>query len=260
MSDWSSGAAYEPYVGRWSRLVAREFLAWLAVPTGARWVDVGCGTGALTSTVSATAAPKEVVGVDLSLPYVGYAAAHHAGAAFVAGNAMALPIRTAWADATVSGLALNFVPDPARAAGEMRRVTKPGGTVAAYVWDYAGEGSGFIRSFWDAAAEVDPGAKDHDEGSRFPLCAEEPLALLFAGLDALTVESITVPMVFRDFADLWDPFHGAQGPAATYLAALPPETQDAVRDRLRDRLPTRPDGSIPLTARAWAVKGIRRAD
>ena len=257
---WASGAAYESYVGRWSRLVAGEFLAWLGVPPGARWLDVGCGTGALTGVILEVAAPREVVGVDASEGFVGHARRQVADsrARLEVGDALALPAETGTVDAAVSGLVLNFVPDPQRAAAEMARVTRPGGTVGAYVWDYAGQMQ-LMRHFWDAAGELNPTARELDEGRRFPLCRPGPLAELFrsAGLDRVEVRPIDVPTRFRDFDDYWAPFLGGQGPAPGYAMSLGEEHRAALRERLRARLPVDPDGSIPLVARAWAVRGHR---
>jgi SAM-dependent methyltransferase len=255
---WAVGAAYEPYVGRWSRQVAAAFLGWLAVPPGSRWLDVGCGTGAVTSAVLAGAAPARVVGVDPSAGFVGYAAARVAAGpavGFAVGDARALPLRDRAVDAVVSGLMLNFVPEPSRAIAEMVRVCD--GVVAAYVWDYA-EGMGFMRAFWDAAAAVDPAAPD--EGPRFPLCRPEPLGAAFAdaGLADVEVEAVEIPTRFRDFDDFWDPFLGGQGAAPAYAMSLSEPHRDALRERLRAGLPYGPDGAIDLTARAWAVRGHRR--
>ena len=212
---WDSGAAYEAYVGRWSRPVARGFVGWLAVPPGLRWLDVGCGTGALARTVLALAAPREVVGVDPSPAYVAFARERvkDPRARFEVGDARAMRADDASFDAVVSGLVLNFVPEPERALSEMARVARPGGVVAAYVWDYA-EGMRMMRHFWDAAVELDPEAVELDEGRRFPLCAPEPLADLFrgAGLTDVEVRAIEVPTVFRDFDDYWPPFLGGQDP------------------------------------------------
>ena len=257
---WASGAAYEPYVGRWSRLVAREFLAWLAVPPGSRWLDVGCGTGALAETILAVASPAAVVGIDPSAGYVAYARerVRDERAGFEVGDARALPYPDASYDAVVSGLVLNFVPDPARAAGELARVARPGGVVAAYVWDYAGEMQ-LMRHFWDAAAALDPAVRDLDEGRRFPLCQPEPLARIFrgAGLADVATRAIDVPTHFRDFDDYWSPFLGGQAPAPRYAMSLSEERRAALRERLRAALPTEPDGAIRLLARAWAVRGTR---
>lgn len=254
---WASGDAYEPYVGRWSRLVAREFLEWLSVAPGKQWLDVGCGTGALTGTILALAAPARVMGVDPSEGFLGYARRHvdDRRAVFAVGSAMSLPAQDGSFDAVVSGLVLNFVPDPPAGAGEMVRVTRAAGVVGAYVWDYAG--MELIRSFWDAAVDLDPEAGSLAEAGRFPLGRPEPLRALFegAGLADVEVRAIDVPTPFRDFDDYWAPFLGGQGPAPSYLLSLPEERRVAVRERVRSMLPIAPDGTIDLTARAWAAAG-----
>jgi SAM-dependent methyltransferase len=255
---WAAGGAYEPYVGRWSRLVAREFLAWLAVGEGAGWLDVGCGTGALTQTMLTVANPAAVLGIDPSPGYVAYARTQSTDrrAQFAVADAGRLPIADARMDAVVSGLVLNFVPDPDQAVREMVRVTRAGGRVAAYVWDYAGKME-LIRCFWDAAAVVGPAAVELDEGRRFGLCRPEPLACVFqdAGLVEVRTRPIDLATRFRDFADYWTPFLGGQGPAPGYAMSLQAEQRTALREELRARLPVAPDGSISLVARAWAVQG-----
>jgi SAM-dependent methyltransferase len=255
---WALGGAYERYVGRWSRLVAREFLAWLAVANGRRWLDVGCGTGALSQSILEQGAPSTVIGIDASSGFVDHARGRISDprASFRVGDAQALPFEDAAFDAAVSGLVLNFVPDPARMVGAMRRVVKPGGVVAVYVWDYAGEMQ-LMRYFWDAAAALDPTARDLAEGLRFPQCRPEPLAELAraAGLDEVTTRSLDVATTFPDFDDYWTPFLGGQGPAPAYCTSLTEERRAALRERIRAALPIRPDGSVALIARAWAVKG-----
>jgi SAM-dependent methyltransferase len=256
--SWADGDRYEAYVGRWSRPVARQFLAELEVPAGRRWLDVGCGTGALTEQILSVAEPSAVVGVDPSADFVAHAAGHVSDprAAFRQGTAQELPLDGTPFDAVVSGLVLNFVPDPDAAVAEMRRVLGPGGVVAAYVWDYA-DGMQFMRCLWDAAAELDPVARELDEGLRFPLCRPEPLRTLFAdaGLEEVVVEEIVVPTVFAGFDDYWSPFLGGTGPAPAYAMSLSEGDRAALREVLRSRLPTDPDGAIRLTARAWAVRG-----
>ncbi|MCW2879464.1 MAG: methyltransferase, S-adenosyl-L-methionine (SAM)-MTase protein [Sphaerisporangium sp.] len=256
---WSVGDAYEAYVGRWSRPVAEAFLHWLDLPAGRRWLDVGCGTGALTGTVLALADPADVVGVDTSEGFLANARARivDTRSSFRAGDARALPFPDRGFDAVVSGLALNFVPDPGRAAAEFARVAVSGGVAATYVWDYA-EGMAMLRYFWDAASALDPAAAELDEGRRFPMCRPESLSELWAdaGMDDVTVQAIEVPTVFADFDDYWRPFLGGQGPAPGYLMSLTDERRRALHDLLRGRLPFGLDGSIPLTARAWAVRGI----
>jgi SAM-dependent methyltransferase len=258
MTNWTVGDAYEPYVGRWSRLVAREFLAWLAIPPGGHWLDVGCGTGALSATILSLASPETVTGVDQSEGYVAYAREHvpDGRAAFKVGDAQHLPFEDARFDAVVSGLVLNFLPQPGRAVVEMARVARPGGVVAAYVWDYAGQMQ-LMRHFWDAAAELDPAARELDEGRRFPLCQPEPLEQLFraAALREVAARPIDVPTLFLDFDDYWSPFLGDQGPAPGYAMSLSEERRAGLRERIRARLPRAADGSIPLLARAWAVRG-----
>ena len=258
MSVWAVGSPYEAYVGRWSRLVAHELLSWLGVPSGGRWLDVGCGTGALSETILRESSPAEVLGIDPSDGFVAHARARIGDerARFELGDAQALPFADGTFDAVTSGLVLNFVPSPERGVTEMVRVARPGGTVAAYVWDYAGAMQ-LIRRFWDAAVALDPNARDLDEGRRFPLCRPEALERLFSdsGLASVAVRPIDVPTVFRDFDDYWSPFLGGQGPAPSYVASLDEDRRVALRERLRAALPADDDGSIHLIARAWAVRG-----
>jgi SAM-dependent methyltransferase len=257
---WASGDAYEPYVGRWSRLVAADFLRWIDSPGSGRWVDVGCGTGAVTAAVLRLGSPDLVVGVDPSPGYVAYARRHivepRAGFAVAAGTA--LPFGDGDVDVVISGLVLNFVPEPSHAVAEMARVVRRGGTVGAYVWDYAGEMQ-LMRHFWDAAGELDPRARELDEGVRFPLCRPEPLAAMFeaADLTDVRVRPIDVVTRFRDFDDYWAPFLGGQAPAPGYAMSLTEERRAALRERIRAGLPYAADGSITLVARAWAVRGRR---
>jgi SAM-dependent methyltransferase len=255
---WAAGKFYEPYVGRWSRLTAREFLAWLDVPAQRAWLDVGCGTGALSEIILEQSSPRSVKGLDPSTGFVDYARAHiqDARATFNVADAQSLPIEPAQFDTAVAGLVLNFVPKPSLAVQEMARAVKPGGVVAAYVWDYAGKME-LMRYFWDAAVALDPGALELDEGRRFPLCGPDPLAALFkeGGLQDIEVRPIDVPTRFRDFDDYWTPFLGGQAPAPGYAMSLTEERRNALRERLRSKLPVAGDGSIPLIARAWAARG-----
>jgi SAM-dependent methyltransferase len=255
---WEGGDAYERYVGRWSRLVARQFVAWLARPAGERWLDVGCGTGALSRVVLETASPSELFGVDRSEGFIAHARSQTSDtrARFEAGNADALTFAPARFDVSVSGLVLNFVPRPDAMLSEMGRVARAGGLVAIYVWDYAGEMQ-LIRYFFDAAAALDSSARVLDEGRRFPICKPEPLHALFeaAGLRNVQTRRIDVPTVFRDFGDYWSPFLGGQGPAPSYALSLDEKHRALLREYLRGHLPTQPDGSIHLIARAWAVRG-----
>jgi SAM-dependent methyltransferase len=256
--SWDSGGAYELWVGRWSRKVAEEFIDWLAVSRGRTWGDVGCGTGALVERILASSDPAGVLAIDRSEAYV-LEARNRSGDSrvrFEVGDACALTWAPQTCDVTVSGLVLNFVPDSAAMAREMVRVTRPGGRVAAYVWDYAG-GMQMIRHFWDVALEFNRGDSKLDQAERFPLCQPGPLKQLFrrAGLVSVSARAIDVPTVFRDFDDYWRPFLGKQGAAPTYLASMPAETRDRIRVALKARLVAAADGSIAMTARAWAVQG-----
>lgn len=257
---WDDGAAYEPYIGRWSRVVAQRFVEWLAVPAGGAWLDFGCGTGALSQTILAQADPRLVVGCDRSPGFIAFAQAHTQDprARFGLAALPDLPRMDGGFDAAVAGLVLNFLPVPQDGVHEMRARVKPGGTVAAYVWDYA-ERMELIRRFWDVAVELDDHAQPLDEAVRFPLCRPEPLALLFlvADLRAVSVRSIEIPTVFASFDDLWTPFLSGQGPAPGYARSLSSYRQAELRETLRERLAAAPDGTIALSARAWAVKGVR---
>lgn len=255
---WTSGSAYESYVGRWSRLVATAFLDWLAVSPGSSWLEVGCGTGVLTDEIVRTMSPARVTALDASAAYVDFARARvkDPHATFEVGDARALPHADHSVDAVVSGLVLNFVPQPASAVQQMRRVAAAGGVVAAYVWDYQ-EGTQLMRYFWDAAVALDSSAASLDEGRRFPVCRPDTLAALFAdaGLRDVETRAIEIPMRFRDFDDYWSPFLGGQGPAPGYVMQLDASRRERLRERLRSTLPTAPDGAIDLRARAWAVRG-----
>jgi SAM-dependent methyltransferase len=253
---WERGSPYERYIGRWSRQVAPLFLAWLGIAPGKRWLDVGCGTGALCAAIVDGCEPASVSGVEPSAGFRALAAQALGGRVAVHdGSAAALPLPDAGVDVTVSGLVLNFVPDLPAALAEMKRVTVPGGTIAAYVWDYAG-GMELIRWFWDVASELDPEAARLHEGVRFPLCHPDALLAAFrrAGLSAPETAPIDVPTPFASFDDYWSPFLGGQGPAPAYAMALPEEARRRLRDGLLARLPVAADGSLRLTARAWAIR------
>lgn len=257
-ATFADGDAYEAYVGRWSRPVAQAFVRRLGVPAGREWLDVGCGTGALTETVLAMTDPARVTGVDRSEAFVDLARARigDVRATFQVGDAQLLPLPDHGVDVAVSGLVLNFVPDPPQAVAEIMRVLRPGGVAAAYVWDYA-EGMAMMRHFWDAAADLDPASAAWDEGRRPSVCSPDALRALWsgAGLAAVTVESVQVPTVFADLDDYWEPFLGGQGSAPGYLRGLPDDHRAALRELLRVRLPVASDGTISLTARAWTVRG-----
>jgi SAM-dependent methyltransferase len=257
---WASGDAYEPYVGRWSRRVAQEFIPWLALPKGGRWLDVGSGTAALSQTILNSANPERVKGIDRSEDYVEFARSHvlDPHAEFDVGNAQALPVESGTFDAAVSGLVLNFVPHPHEMLAEMSRAVRDHGVVAVYVWDYAGKMQ-MMRHFWNAAIALDPAARDLDEGRRFSICNPDALDELFqnAGLSQVQVRAIDISADFKNFDDYWSPFLGGQGPAPGYVMSLSEQRRAQLRERIYNSLPFALDGTISLMMRAWAAKGIK---
>jgi SAM-dependent methyltransferase len=253
---WERGNPYEQYVGRWSRRVAPVFLSWLRIPAGRKWLDVGCGTGALCAAIVDHCSPSSLAGVEPSEGFLKTAKENLAGRAVLhQGSATAIPLDDAAVDVVVSGLVLNFIPDQRAALAEMARVTGSGGTIGAYVWDYAGKME-LMRYFWDAAVELNPDAAKLDEGIRFPLCRAEALVALFtsAGLNRPEATAIDIPTLCASFEDYWEPFLGGQGPAPAYAMSLDETTRARLRDRIRARIPVQANGSISLTARAWAVR------
>jgi SAM-dependent methyltransferase len=262
---WGNTEAYEAYMGRWSRLVARAFVTWLGPPPGLRWLDVGCGTGALTQAILGAANPAEILGVDPSADFIAAATAEvgdpRVRCKFTIGDARALPVASDTFDVVVAGLVLNFIPDQETAATEMVRAARPGGTVGAYLWDYGGAMQ-FVRLFWQAAVALDPAAAAWDQARQFPICQPEPLAALFrgAGLADVRVEAVDISTIFRDFDDYWRPLLLAgSGVAPRYMTSLGETERAALRERLQATLPIAADGSIPLLARVWAVRGRKES-
>ena len=246
-------------MGRWSGMLAAEVIDWLELRAGLRWLDVGCGTGAASDAALEKARPMSLVVVESSAEYAAAARIrlNDLRVRVVLGTADELPLPDSCVDVAISGLVLNFVPDPEGAIREMRRVLVPGGEVVAYVWDYS-DGMEMLRHFWDAARRDDPLAADLDEGTRFPICLPGNLAacLTAAGLDTVERIAIEVPTVFRDFDDYWTPFLGGQGPAARYVQALPPAAKRLLRSRLCEILAAEGDEPLRLSARAWVARGV----
>jgi SAM-dependent methyltransferase len=245
-------------MGRWSRRLAPRFLAWLGVPAGAHWLDVGCGTGALTTAIADHADPASVVGCDPAVPFVEYARSrsHDPRISFVVAGAGGLPRRADGYGSVTSLLALNFLPDPGAAVREMGALVAAAGTVSACVWDYAGRME-FLRHFWDAATATDPAARELDEGARFPVCRPEALVDLFraGGIEDVRCEPIEIDTAFASFEDYWRPFLGGTGPAPSYVASLDAGRRARLEQRLRQDLSRGRSGPLALTARAWAVRG-----
>ena len=260
LSDkWAAGQTYESFMGRWSRLLAPRFVSWLAVRTTGNWLDVGCGTGALSDAICATTQPGSVVACDPSESFIEYARQHNVDrrVSFVIAGIGQLPTRPGGFDSVTSLLALNFFPNPEAGIEEMRRITAKNGLVSACVWDYAGRME-FLRCFWDSAIAVDPKAAELDEGQRFAICRPEALEKLFrrSGLGDVVCESIEVATRFSTFADFWTPLTGGTGPAPSYVASLELRRREALAAHLQHSLPRETDGAISLVARAWVVRGV----
>lgn len=248
---------YERRVGRWSRIACRMFLDWLALERGLRWLDVGSGPGATTLEILERSSPSSVVALEptdaLDVARVRIADPR---ITFLLGSAEAIELPNASFDVVVSGLVLNHLKDKTKAMQEMVRVTHPGGTIAGYVWDYGGEMQ-MMRLLWEAAIALDPAALEKSQGKKFSMCKPGPLTELFqsAGLADVTVHAVDAPTVFRDFDDFWVPMTTGDGSIVDYVNALPEDRRTALRERLRATLPKSPDGTIPLIARAFCVRG-----
>lgn len=257
--SWRGGDPYEQFMGRWSRLIGVQFLEWLAAPPQKSWLDLGCGTGVLTQLMLERNDPAHVTAIDQSATFIAHVQNSLSDQRLTAkvGDALALDLPPDAVDLTVSAIAFNFFPDYDAALRQMRAVTKPGGTVAFYVWDYAGDMQ-MLRYFWDTATQIDPGARALDEGARFPVCAPDPLSSLLRAhqFGHIEVEALAGTSTFQDFDDYWTPFEGRVGPAPSYVTSLNPKTRTQLKERLRRTLPGEPDGTIQLNTRAWAIKGV----
>lgn len=256
----TDGAAYEAFLGRWTRRLAEPLLDFARFPTIGRLLDIGCGTGSLARAMASRWPMRDVVGVDIAPPYIAFAKAQ-AGLGnlhFETADSIRLP----YADESFAGaaaqLVLNFVPDPIATLQEARRVIVPGSPVVAAVWDFRG-GLVYQRIFWDTAAGIDPGAAlARDRLFSGALALPDGLTRLFesAGFDRVEKTSITIRMDYANFDDYWEPLCGGQGPVGTYLAGLAPDLCARIEESVASAYCSgAPDGPRSLTATAWAVRG-----
>jgi SAM-dependent methyltransferase len=257
---FSEADGYEQFMGRWSRRLAPLFVEFAQVGPDDLVLDVGSGTGALSLAVSAITSAR-VTGIERSAAYVRYAQEHaeNERVRFEVGDAMALPFADNTFDRALSMLVLNFVPEPAVALDQMIRVTRPGGVVAAAVWDY-GDGMEMLRTFWDEAVALSPAAASRDE-RHMPLCTRDALAELWRDHNLRDVDDqpLTIDMAFSSFDDYWQPYLNGQGPAGVYVASLAESDRHALQSRLRNRLASDGrvgDAGFTLRGRAWAVRGV----
>jgi SAM-dependent methyltransferase len=251
---FDNGSAYERGMGVWSRHTGEVFLDWLALPPRLRWIDVGCGSGAITELLVQRSTPAEMQGIDPSEAQLAFARtrAGARGAVFRLGNAMALPFDSDHFDAAVMALVIFFVPDPAKGVAEMARVVRPGGTVAAYAWDILGGGFPFARIQAELRAQgINPPLPPSVDASR-----TEALRGLWAdaGLEGIETREITVERSFADFDEFWRASTGT-GSMQPMIAAMPADDVTRLRARVRARLPADGQGRITYSARANAVKG-----
>ena len=248
-----SGEAYDRFMGRYSGPLAAAFVDALGIEPGQRVLDVGCGPGALTGELVRRLGPTAVRAVDPSESFVAVCRTRNPGVDVARGRAEKLPYRNADFDAALAQLVLHFVTDPEATAAEMRRIVRPGGLVAASVWDF-GEGMTMLREFWGAARELDPDAPAESKRRRFGRDGEIGELFANAGLEDVTSGSLEVSAEYEGFDDFWAPFAGGVGPAGAYVASLDDRARGRLRDELRDRLGS-PDGPFTLPARAWFASG-----
>ena len=248
-----SGEAYDRFMGRYSRPLARLFADTAGVTQGDRVLDAGCGPGALTAELAARLGPDAVAAFDPSPPFVGECASRNPGVDVRLGRCESIPFASDEFDVVLAQLVLHFVSDAAAAAREMQRVARPGGAIAACVWDFARE-MRMLRLFWDAAVELDPAAPDEARTLRFGREGEIVELFAAAGLRDLVESTLTVESTYAGFAELWDGFLAGIGPAGAYCASLPDDRRELLRDGLYRRLGSPADG-FTLTATARCVVG-----
>jgi len=253
---YDNGVAYEKMMGTWSRAAGKIFLEWLAPPQGLRWIDVGCGTGAFTELIIERWAPADVQGVDPSDAQISFARTRPLGqiVKFQSGDALSLPFSAAEFDVAVMALVIFFVPDPAKGVVEMARVVRPGGMVAAYVWDMIGGGHPLAMMHTELNAMGSPAAHPpHSE-----ITGLEALRLLWrnAFLDEIETREITVRRIFADFEEYWTTSTLAATVRQT-IAAMHPRDVELLKDRMRRRLSADAKGHVSCVARANAIKGVR---
>jgi trans-aconitate methyltransferase len=256
--DWSEAGSYDRFMGRWSREVAKRFLEWIEPPPRAAWLEIGCGTGALTEAILQLSDPASILAVEPSEALIKIARERirDPRVRFLKAEDSELGTGSSEFQAVVSGLVLNFVEDPHALINSAARRLADGGLIGAYVWDYS-EGMEFLRIFWDVAVALDQSAADSDQGSRFPICAPGPLKDLFrdSGLRDVEVASLEIETVFSSFSDYWEPFLGGIGGAPLYIKRLGDDHRSRLAGALRDRLVPQSDSAIELRARAWGVRG-----
>ena len=252
MSFDVAAEAYDSFMGRWSRLLSAPFVDLAGVRAGQRALDVGCGTGALTAVLVERLGADAVTAADPSAPFVGAMRERFPAVDVREAPAERLPFPDDGFDLALAQLVVHFMPDPVAGLREMARVSRPGGVVAACVWDHGGQ-RGPLRDFWAAARSVVPDVNDESE---LPGTREGHLAELFeaAGLRAIDSTAITVTLPLASFDAWWEPFTRGVGPAGAFVRSLDPDARAALEAECRGRLPA--DGAFSLDGVAWAARGL----
>jgi SAM-dependent methyltransferase len=256
---FGNARAYDRFMGRWSRQIAPLLIDFALVPDSGRVLDVGSGTGELAVAIASKKPGVQITGIDPSDEYVAYAVStnrYPKRITFEGGDAQKLAFPNDTFAASLSLLVFNFIPDRAKAIGELRRVTNAGGRISAAIWDYGGR-MAMLRSFWDAAVELNPSADTLDE-RHMPLCRAGELAALWrrAGLADVVEQPLDTTMRFESFADFWDPFLSGQGPAGAYTRKLERDDLTKLRSAVKRRLAVNSEDSpFGIPARVWAVRG-----
>lgn len=253
MTFTASRSAYDAYMGRYADLLAPRLIAFAGVQPGDRVLDVGCGPGSLTEALGEVVGPERVAAVEPSEPFAAAAAERVPAAEVQVGAAESLPWSADTFDVALAQLVVNFMSDADAGVAEMRRVVRPGGTVASCTWDYSG-GMTMLRTFFDAALSLDPETPDEARTMRYIDPDDLRELWLRAGLEAVENDALVVEVSYTDFDDFWEPFTGGVGPAGAYTASLEPDRREALREECRRRL-GEPAGAFTLSAKAWAVKG-----
>lgn len=254
-AQFADGNAYERLMGRWSQIAGATFLDWLALPNGLKWLDVGCGNGAFTEVLIRKNAPAEVFGIDPSEGQLAYARTRPGTklAKFQMAGAQDLPFADNSFDAAIMPLVISFVPDPVKAVAEMKRVVRPGGMIAAYMWDVPGGGlplepiQAAMRSM--GAPDANPPGFNASREDRMRAVWEQN------GLTSVETRVIRIRVSYKDFDDFWTTNSVPVGPSGVAIAKLSPEKKEELKALMRKRLPTAPDGSISYEPFANAVKG-----
>ena len=252
-----SAEAYERHVGRYAPELAAGMIELAGVEAGHRALDVGCGPGALTTALGEVIGPESVAAVDPSEAFVEVCRARAPDADVRVARAEELPFADDEFDAVLAQLVVQRLDDAPRGVAEMRRVARPGGVVAACVWDFAGEMT-MLRTFWDAAVALDPdGARHFGAGTPMPYCRPDELRALWAdaGLVQVEVGELHAGVDYADFEDFWSSFLGGVGGSGAYCESLAEAGRNALRDEVRRRLGS-PHGPFRLTARAWYARGM----